>query len=97
MYALISDKVTQEPNFIIEKSTDSQRTFASGINTITLSHAKTGYTCYFQNLGNYRTSNNFYVHVKQTSIGSVVLDVVNTNEKAVTKSIGDIYWICVKN
>ena len=96
-YALISDTVNQEPDFVIEKSTDSQRTFVSGINTITLSHAKTGYTCYFQNLGNYRTSNDFYVHVKQTSAGSVVLDVVNTKETAVTKSIGDIYWICVKN
>lgn len=94
-YALISDTVNQEPKFIVEKTTDSQRAFASGINTITLSHAKTGYTCYFQNLGNYRTSNDFYVHVKQTSAGSVVLDVVNTKKTSVTKSIGDVYWLCV--
>ena len=94
-YALISDAVSPAPNLIIEKSTDSQRTFASGINTITLSHTKTGYTCYFQNLGNYRTSNDFYVHVKQTSAGSVVLDVVNTKKTSVTKSIGDVYWLCV--
>lgn len=68
---------------------------AGGAYSLTLTHSKPGYVCWFLNYFEYRSNNTWFTHVKSLSNGNAVLDICNTGSAAMSVSSAKAVWLCI--
>ena len=91
-------KEANSADFVIE--VDNVPTFTAAANAataLTLTHTKSGYSCWFLSYFEYRTSNAWFTHAKDLSLGQAIIDIVNTSNTDFTTTTARAVWLCVRN